>query len=545
MDTSASKAANALQDGDTFDAIVVGAGFAGLYQLLQLRDNLGLSVAVLEAGDGVGGTWYWNRYPGARCDNDSYTYCYTFDEGLYQDWSWTERNAGHAEIRRYLDHVADRFGLRRNITFGTRVIQARYDEAKNTWSVKTEAGDTYYARFLITAVGCLSATNIPAIDGLEDFEGDWYHSGLWPHEDVDFTGKRVGQIGTGSTGIQLAPEIAQRADHLTVFQRTANYSIPARNAPVSREAQADVKANYSALRDKMRSTSDGFPFDVDQTSALDVSEAERTRRYEQAWEEGGRAIRGTFNDIVRNKEANDTISNFIRAKIQSIVNDPKTARILTPMDHPFASKRPPLDTNYFETFNRDNVSIVDLRATPIDRITPKGILTGDDEHALDVIVFATGFDAFTGPLLALDIIGTGGRSMKKEWAEGPATYLGLQVPGYPNLFTITGPGSPSVLANVPVAIEQHVDWITACIKHMMENDLCRVEAQQNSAVKWMEHVNEAAQQTLLPSAKHSWYLGANVPGKPQVFLPYVGGMARYADHCAEVANDGYRGFDFG
>lgn len=527
----------------TLDALIIGAGFSGLYQLHQIRDHLGLNALVLEAADGVGGTWYWNRYPGARCDSESYSYSYSFDPELEQEWHWTERYPEHAEIRRYLDHVADRFQLRRSIRFGARVASAAYDDAANLWTVRTEGGEEYRTRFLITAVGCLSSANVPKIPGLKSFAGQWYHTGRWPHEGVDFTGRRVGLIGTGSTGIQATPVIAEQAAHLTVFQRTPNYSIPARNAPLSAEAQAKVKANYPALREKMRWSINGHPYDIQKESALEVSEEERLRRYEAAWETGGLGFRGAFGDLLKNKGANDTASEFLRAKIRSIVKDPQTARKLTPTDHPFASKRPPIDTGYFETFNRSNVSLVDVREAPIQEITPRGIRTSDGrEHELDVIVFATGFDAMTGPLLAMDIRGSGGRSLREDWKAGPRTYLGLQMPGYPNLFTVTGPGSPAVLANMPVAIEQHTQWITACIRHMEEHGFTRIEAEPRAAEEWVAHVNEAAHETLLPMANHSWYLGANVPGKPRVFMPYAGGMGRYRKHCAEVARDGYRGF---
>lgn len=525
-----------------YDAIVIGAGFSGLYQLHRLRDDLGLSVLVLEAGADVGGTWYWNRYPGARCDSESYYYSYSFSDALQQEWNWSERYPEHAEIRRYLGHVADRLDLRRDIRFDTRVRGATYDDAANSWRVETEDGERFAARFLITAVGCLSSANVPKIPGLESFRGVWYHTGRWPHEPVDFTGKRVGLIGTGSTGIQATPVIAEQAAHLTVFQRTANYSVPARNGPVSPEAWRAIKADYAAIRAKSRASTNGHPFDISEEGALSVSEEERLRRYEAAWEAGGLRFRAVFSDLLRDEAANATASDFIRAKIRSIVKDPETAERLVPKDHPFASKRPPIDTNYFETYNRDNVALVDVKATPIEAITPTGLRTSEAEYPLDVIVFATGFDALTGPLLALDIRGSGGRSLREDWAAGPHTYLGLQTPGYPNLFTITGPGSPSVLTNMPTAIEQHVDWITDCIRYMREHDLQAIEAKPDAAEAWVAHVNEAAHQTLLPKANSSWYLGANIPGKPQVFMPYAGGMARYAETCATVARDHYEGF---
>ena len=529
-------------DAGLYDAIIIGAGFAGLYQLHQLRDRLGLSVLVLERGGDVGGTWYWNRYPGARCDSESYYYSYSFSDALQQEWEWSERYPEHSEIRRYLGHVADRFDLRRDIRLDTAVRAATFDDGQDRWTVETDGGERFTARFLITAVGCLSSANIPRLDGLEDFAGRWVHTGRWPAEGVDFSGKRVGLVGTGSTGIQAAPVIARLAQHLTVFQRTANYSVPARNGPVTEDFKREVRANYATIRDKARASLNGHPFDISPVSALSVPEDERRRRYEAAWEAGGLRFRAVFGDLLRDKAANDTASDFIREKIRSVVKDPRTAAALTPTDHPFASKRPPIDSDYFETFNRDNVALVDLKATPFERVTPSGISTTAAEIPLDVIVFATGFDAMTGALLGIDIRGSGGRTLREDWAAGPRSYLGLQAAGYPNLFIITGPGSPSVLTNMPVAIEQHVDWITACIRHMRETGRRRIEAEPAAVEDWVAHVNEAANATLLPMANSSWYLGANVPGKPRVFMPYAGGMNRYAETCAAVARDGYRGF---
>src|SRR3954451_15065657 len=530
---------------DDLDALVVGAGFAGLYQLICLRDRLDLSVQVLEAGDGVGGTWYWNRYPGARCDSESHAYCYTFSKELAQEWEWSERYPEQPEIMRYLNYVADRFDLKRHIRFNTRVTAAHYDETANRWNVRTEAGEQFTAKFLITAVGCLSTANVPSIPGLERFEGRWYHTGQWPHEGVDFTGKRVGQIGTGSTGIQAAPVIAETAAHLTVFQRTAQYSLPARNAPLAEEVVQYVREHHDEIREVGRSQPNGHPFRIARRKAFDVSDAERQAIYDAAWEKGGLQFRASFHDMLLDKAANDTAAEFIKRKIREIVRDPKTAQALADIDHPYAAKRPPIDTNYFETFNRDNVTLVDLRSDPIERITPAGIHTRASEYALDIIVFATGFDAMTGPLLKIDIRGRDGKALRESWAAGPRTYLGLQVPGFPNLFTVTGPGSPSVLCNMPVAIEQHVEWITDCIAHMRENGIDCCEAAPEAAEKWGEHVNTAAHATLLPLATHSWYLGANVPGKPRVFMPYAGGMARYRAICDDVAAKGYEGFVMG
>jgi len=533
---------NETQEVRHFDALIIGAGFSGLYQLLCLRDRLGLSVQVLEAGGGVGGTWYWNRYPGARCDSESHSYCYSFSEELSREWEWSERYPGPPEILRYLNHVADHFDLKRDIRFNTKVTSAHYDETANLWRVSTDAGESLTAQFLITAVGCLSSANIPNIPGLDTFEGRWYHTGQWPHEGVDFRGKRVGLVGTGSTGIQAAPVIAETAAHLTVFQRTANYSVPARNGPLTPEFKRYVKENNREIRQVTQASVNGHPWLIADRSALKTSPEERQAIYEAAWEEGGLRFRAAFRDLLTDKAANDTAAEFIRAKIREIVKDPATAAKLSDIDHPYASKRPPIDTDYFETFNRDNVELVDVRADPIERITPKGIRTRAAEYPLDIIVFATGFDGMTGSLLRIDIRGRDGVPLSKAWAAGPRNYLGLQVAGFPNLFTVTGPGSPSVLCNMPVAIEQHVEWITDCIAHMREHDLTRIEPTPEAVESWVAKVNAAADATLLPQAKHSWYLGANIPGKPRVFMPYAGGMAKYRKICAEVAAKDYEGF---
>ncbi len=524
------------------DALVVGAGFAGLYQLLCLRDRLGLKVKALEAGSGVGGTWYWNRYPGARCDSESHVYWYTFAPELMQEWEWSERYPGQAEILRYLNFVADKLDLKRDIHFDSRVVSAQYDEAANRWRVRTERGETFAVTYLVTTVGCLSTANIPAIPGLKEFQGDWYHTGQWPHDGVDFTGKRVGMIGTGSTGIQAAPVIAAQARHLTVFQRTANYSVPARNAPLTPEFKQFVKRSAREIRATTHETYNGMGFRVEERKAVETPPEERERLYEAAWQRGGLQFRATFQDMLVSQEANDTAADFIKRKIRSIVKDPRTAAILSDIDHPYAAKRPPIDTDYFETYNRPNVSLVDVKATPIERISAAGICTTEAEYPVDIIVFATGFDAMTGPLLRMDIKGRDGVALKDVWEAGPRNYLGLQVAGFPNLFTITGPGSPSVLCNMPVAIEQHADWISDCIAHMRAKGLGRIEARPEAVEKWVAEVNAVANRTLLPLAKHSWYLGANIPGKPRVFMPYAGGMIRYREICQDVAARGYEGF---
>ncbi len=526
----------------TLDALIIGAGFSGLYQLLRLRDHLGMNVKVVEQGGGVGGTWYWNRYPGARCDSESHVYWYTFSRELMQEWEWSERYPGQAEIMRYLNFVADKFDLKRDIQFNTRVTGARYDADANRWIVETEPGETFVAKFLITAVGCLSTANVPNIPGLGDFKGDWYHTGQWPHEGVDLTGKRVAQIGTGSTGIQAAPVIAEQAAHLTVFQRTPNYSVPARNVLMTAEFKQYVRDNAAEIRQVTHETYNGMGFRVSERKAVETSPEEREALYEAAWERGGLQFRATFQDMLVSKEANDTAAYFIRRKIRSIVKDPRTAAILSDIDHPYAAKRPPIDTDYFETFNRPNVSLINVREEPIERISARGIVTQRGEYAVDIIVFATGFDAMTGPLLRLNIIGRAGVRLRDLWEAGPRNYLGLSVPGFPNLFTITGPGSPSVLCNMPVAIEQHVDWITDCIAHMRKTGRERIEAKPEAMDRWVSEVNEVANRTLLPQATHSWYLGANIPGKPRVFMPYAGGLVPYREICNDVAAKDYAGF---
>jgi len=438
--------------------------------------------------------------------------------------------------------VADRFSLRRDIRFNTRVTGASWDAAENLWRVETQAGQHYAARYLIAAVGCLSTANVPKIAGLDSFEGRWLHTGEWPHEGVDFTGLRVGQIGTGSTGIQSVPVIAEQAGHLTVFQRTANYSTPARNAPLTAEFQAWVKANYGDITQTMRQTRNGHWFRIQDRSVFSVSEEEREAAFERAWEKGGLQFRSEFGDITTNLEANSKAAEFIRRKIRETVTDPEKARLLSEIDHPYAAKRPPIDSGYFEAMNRDNVTLVDVKANPIIAITPTGIRTTAAEYEVDVIVFATGFDAMTGPLLRLNITGRDGLALSDAWAAGPRSYLGLQVEGFPNMFTVTGPGSPSVLTNMPVAIEQHVEWITQAIAHLRAEGVDRIEPDPQAVADWLVKVDEAAAETLLPQASSSWYLGANVPGKPRVFMPYAGGMAKYREICDRVAAEGYTGF---
>jgi cyclohexanone monooxygenase len=522
------------------DAVIVGAGFAGLYALYRLR-GLGVSARVFEAGEGIGGTWYWNRYPGARCDVESLDYSYSFSDELQQQWQWTERYASQPEILTYIDHVADRFDLRRDIQLATRVTAAVFDEATSRWTVDTDRGDRVWARFCIMATGCLSDTQVPAIKGLETFDGRWYHTGRWPHEGVDFTGRRVGVIGTGSSAIQSIPIIARQAAHLFVFQRTPNFSIPARNAPLDPEYERRVKASYAEFRRQARESRVGFVTERNDQSALAVSPEERQRAYEVRWSRGGLGFNATFADLLIDQAANDTAAEFFRAKIRAIVRDPAVADLLSPRDYPVGTKRLCVDTDYYATFNRDNVTLVDVRTAPIEAITPRGVRTRDAVYDLDSLVFATGFDAMTGALLAIDIRGRGGRTLREAWAEGPRTYLGIAVAGFPNLFTITGPGSPSVLSNMIVSIEQHVDWIADCLAHLRARSLVAVEATAGAQERWVAHVNEVGHATLYPRA-NSWYMGANVPGKPRIFMPYIGGVGAYRQLCDDVAARGYEGF---
>ncbi|HUP35505.1 MAG TPA: NAD(P)/FAD-dependent oxidoreductase [Candidatus Limnocylindria bacterium] len=525
------------------DAVIVGAGFAGLYMLHRLR-GLGLAARVYEAGKGVGGTWYWNRYPGARCDVESMDYSYSFSDALQQEWRWTERYAAQPEILKYINHVADRFDLRRDVQLETRVTAATFDEATGRWAVETDRGGRVSARFCIMATGCLSDAQVPDIAGRESFAGPWYHTGRWPHEGVDFTGRRVGIIGTGSSAIQSIPIVAGQAAHLFVFQRTPNYSMPAQNAPLDPEYERRVKAGYADFRRQARESRVGFVVDRSGDSALAVPEEERRREYEKRWRRGGLGFSAAYADLLTNKEANDTAAEFFRAKIRAIVRDPELARALTPTDYPLGTKRLCVDTGYYDTFNRDNVTLVDLRKTPIEAITPRGVRTTEAEYPVDALVFATGFDAMTGALLAIDIRGRGGRRLQEAWAAGPRTYLGLSIAGFPNFFTITGPGSPSVLSNMIVSIEQHVDWIADCLAYLDRQGHATIEPTADAQEVWVRHVNEVGHMTLYPLAP-SWYMGANVPGKPRVFMPYIGGVGVYRQKCDEVAAKGYEGFALG
>jgi cyclohexanone monooxygenase len=531
-------------NAEPLDAVVIGAGFAGLYMVYRLRED-GFSVHGFERGDGVGGTWYWNRYPGARCDSEIMYYSFSFLSDLEQEWPLTERYPGQPDILRYLEEVASRLDLRKDFTFGAEVTAVEYDAAARLWTLRTAQGQVVTARYVVTAVGCLSAANYPEIPGAEHFQGRSLHTGDWPREPVDFTGKRVAVIGTGASGIQAIPVIAEQAAHLTVFQRTAQFTIPAENGPLDEDFVALWKQNYPEWRRRARHSLAGFPYTASVTYALEVSAEERRAAFEAAWGAGGFTfLSGTFRDLVLTEEANATAADFVRAKIDEIVRDPEVADMLKPRGFPIGTKRLPLDTNYYETFNRPNVTLVDLKRTPVEALTPTGITTSAGHHEVDVIVYATGFDALTGPLEGLGIRGRGGQDLRDAWREGPRTYLGVAVPGFPNLFTITGPGSPSVLSNMPVSIEQHVEWIGGCLGWLRAEGAEVIEATEQAAGQWTAHVQEVASHTLHPKAA-TWYMGANIPGKPRVFLPYIGGVGPYRDHCATVAARGYEGFTTG
>ncbi len=529
------------KSAQSYDVVVVGAGFAGMYMLHRLRGQ-GMTARVFEQGSGVGGTWYWNRYPGARCDVESMQYSYSFSDELQQEWNWSERYAPQPEILAYANHVADRFDLRSDIQFDTSVERAEFDERANTWSVTTSDGKTVTAKFVVLATGCLSNARMPDIKGLDRFKGKVYHTGHWPHEPVDFTGQRVAVIGTGSSGIQSVPVIAEQASQLTVFQRTANFSIPARNAALTEAERKWFRQNYPEIRRFAREEArNGIYTEMPDRGALDDGDNERRSKYEARWQRGGLTFMSVYNNLALDQAANDTAAGFVREKIAEIVKDPATAKLLQPNNHPIGSKRICIDSDYFAAFNRPNVTLVDIKSNPIEEITADTVRAGGKDYEVDAIVLATGFDAMTGSVARIDITGRNGQTLNQKWAEGPKTYLGLMSAGFPNLFIITGPGSPSVLSNMIVSIEQHVDWIADCLAYMREHDLDAMEATVDAEDKWVAHVNEVAYTTLYPQA-NSWYMGANVPGKPRIFMPYIGGVGPYRQICNEVAAKGYEGF---
>tara|TARA_B110000444_G_scaffold190310_1_gene179871 strand:+ start:83 stop:1720 length:1638 start_codon:yes stop_codon:yes gene_type:complete len=524
------------------DVVVVGAGFSGLYLLHRLREH-GFTSRVFERGGNVGGTWYWNRYPGARCDVESMQYSYSFDEELQQEWHWPEKFSGQPDILAYVNHVADRFDLRKDIEFNTEVKKSNFDERAQRWIIQTNQDEKIIAQHFIMATGCISRAQIPEIEGLDNFKGNTYHTGNWPHQEIDFSSKRIAVVGAGSSGIQSIPVLAEQAHHLTVFQRTPNYSIPSQNEPMSEDYEKYWKSDYAARREEMRCTPHGSLKDLNNKSALSVSEEERQLTYKKRWEIGGAGYLGAFNDLLTKIESNDTASEFVREKIREIVKDPITAEKLSPKTYPIGTKRICIDSGYFETFNRKNVELVDLSEGMIEKITVTGLIANDTEYFFDAIIFATGFDAMTGSLFNVDITGRNNKRLKEKWFAGPRTYLGLMTEAFPNLFMITGPGSPSVKSNMIMSIEQHVDLVVNSLIYMREQGLELMEPQIESENDWVDHVQAVANETLFPRA-NSWYMGANIPGKPRLFMPYIGGVGRYRKICEEIVAQGYKGFKF-
>jgi cation diffusion facilitator CzcD-associated flavoprotein CzcO/acetyl esterase/lipase len=522
------------------DAVVIGAGFAGLYMLKRLRD-LGLRVRLFEAADDVGGTWYWNRYPGARCDVESIYYSYGFDRDLEQEWTWTHRYASQPEILAYLRHVADRCALREDITFGTTVTAATWDDGCGMWSVTCDTGETVRCTYLVSAAGCLSSVQIPQLPGVDDFAGRVVHTARWPADGLELAGRRVAVVGTGSTGIQVIPALAEQAAHVTVFQRTAHFSAPARNRGLTDDEVRRVKSEYPVIRTRCRVNPAGTELTKSETPAGALTADEREQLLRENWERGGPGIISVFADVLSNEDANDVVASFFRNRIAEIVEDPTVVEMLTPSGYPIGAKRICVDTAYYETFNRGNVSLVSVRDTPIERITENGVMVDGIDYAADILVFATGFDAITGPLNRIDIRGREGALLRDKWAHGPRTYLGVAAAGFPNLFTITGPGSPSVLVNMVTAIEHHVDFIADLVTFHRAQGITVIEPTQEAEDDWVNRVNAAADQTLYPRAG-SWYMGANIPGKPRVFMPFVGGMGVYREFCDGVVADAYRGF---
>jgi cation diffusion facilitator CzcD-associated flavoprotein CzcO len=528
-------------DAQRLDVVVIGGGFGGLYAIHKLRE-MGFSVLGVEKGGGVGGVWYWNRYPGARCDCESYYYSYSFSDELQQQWRWSQRYPEQPEILAYLNHVADRFDLRRSFRFGAAVEAMTFDEDARLWRVSTSDGARLKARFVVSAVGCISAIQKPDYPGLDDFAGDLFYTAAWPHEGVDFAGRRVGIIGTGASGVQAIPILARQAAHLTVFQRTPNFVLPARNAPLDPEWEAWVKAHYDEIRAKCLASPGAVPWDGVHRAALETPAEERQAIYRRVWELGGlRFFVETFSDLIMSEEANATAAEFVRERIREVVADPAVAEKLSPRDHFIGTKRPPLGDDYYATFNRPNVTLVDIAATPIIRFDAAGALTADAHYPLDALVLATGFDAMTGALTRIDIRGRGGATLAQAWADGAESYLGLGIAGFPNFFTVTGPLSPSVVANMPTGVEQHVDWIADCLDHMRQAGLTLIEPTTEAQRAWSAHADEVAAATLYPKV-NSWYMGANIPGKARRFQVYLGGFSAYRVRCGEIASRGYEGF---
>ena len=530
------------QDTTDFDAIVIGAGFGGLYMMHKLRDEMGLRVRGFDKAGDVGGTWYWNRYPGALSDTETYLYCYSFDKDLLQDWQWRTRYVNQPGILSYLEHVADRFDLRRDFQFNTGVSAAHYDEDADYWRVTTDTGETVTARYLVSALGLLSATNVPNIAGRSSFEGEQYHTGAWP-KDANLAGKRVGVIGTGSTGIQVITAIAPEVDHLTVFQRSPQYSVPVGNGIVPDDEIEEIKRDYDAIWRRVRKSMTAFGFEESDVPAMSVSAEERREVFQRAWDIGGgfRYMFGTFGDIVTDRDANEAAAAFVRGKIAEIVDDPETARKLTPTD--LYAKRPLCDSGYYATYNRDNVSLVDVKANPIDEITPDGIRTADGvEHELDVIIFATGFDAVDGNYVKIDLRGRGGESISEHWADGPTSYLGMTVNNFPNMFMVLGPNGP--FTNLPPSIETQVEWIASSIAAVEADGSAGVlEASAAAEQGWTEKCKQIADDTLFPQAE-SWIFGANIPGKTNTVMFFMGGLGAYREELAAVVENDYSGFEY-
>ena len=524
------------------DVVVVGAGFSGLYLLYRLR-KAGFSTRVFERGGGVGGTWYWNRYPGARCDVESLQYSYSFDEQLQQDWHWPEKFSAQPDILAYANYVADRFDLKKDIEFNVVVKGSWFDENSNRWKITTNTGEDINSQYFIMATGCISTTQIPNIKGLSDYVGNTFHTGDWPHKEVDFSGQSIAVIGTGSSGIQSIPVLAKQAKKLTVFQRTPNYSIPSQNEPMTKKYERSWKDVYSERRKEMRYSAHGSLKDLNDVPALSVDKDQRQELYAKRWAIGGTGFLGSFNDLLTSADANYTAAEYVRQQIKKVVNDKETAEILCPRSYPIGTKRICIDTGYFETYNRENVKLVDISKKPIQRLVADGIIVDNQLYPFDSIIFATGFDAMTGSLFNVDIKGRDGLALKDKWNAGPKTYLGLMSASFPNLFMITGPGSPSVKSNMIMSIEQHVDLVTETLLTMRSKGLSVVEPELEAENKWVDHVQEVANKTLFPQA-NSWYMGANIPGKPRLFMPYIGGVGAYRQICEEIVANNYRGFKF-
>ena len=528
-----------------YDMLIVGAGFAGLYQLYRARE-MGLSVRVLEAGDGVGGTWFWNRYPGARCDVESLDYSYSFSPELEQEWKWSERYAPQAEILQYINHVADRFDLRPDIELNVRVESALFDEQNLCWNVRTQQGQDYKATYLVMATGALSIPQQPDLKGVERYQGKWYHSAQWPKEGVDFRGKRVGLIGTGSSGVQMVPVIAEQASHLTVFQRSANFSVPAHNVAFTETSLKAAKSRYPERRAMGREAVTGQFLNANTKTAAEMTPEEQRAELEYRWKGAGGGFRmlRNFADQMSNLQTNTMVADFVKEKIRQVVKDPATAQMLCPKDDlPFGGKRLSVDSHYYETFNRDNVDLVDIKADPLQEATERGLRTQSRDFEFDMIVFATGFDAMTGALTAIDIRGEGGVSLRDKWKDGPVAYLGLGIAGFPNMFTITGPGSPSVLSNVVHSIETHVDWIMRFLRKARDKEVQKFQPTVQAESRWVKFCADEANKTLYPLA-NSWYMGANIDGKPRVFLAFVSGVPVYRRYIEKVEAEGYEGFEF-